>query len=263
MGAAEGICAPVERAEPESSFFSSALPGSEVAHLRGSRVELAADSRRDSRKDDYSRRDSTRREGGLSKGKRFWHDKMQISVASQALFDAAAAGELGTPEGIEAQVDRMLADPKALALVENFAGQWLLIRSLDDHVPDYDTFPAYDDSLRDAFRNEAELFFQEFLKGEIPINQILTAEFTYLNDRLADHYQLPFSGGAQFDSSKASVDAARSIAPKQPRGAKRRATSSKLTSDAARSSALRFRAIDGAVDAVETAAGIHLLYRSA
>ena len=121
------------------------------------------------------------------------------SMPDQALFDAAAAGELDTPEGIEAQIDRMLADPKALALVENFAGQWLLIRSLDDHVPDYETFPAYDDSLRDAFRNEAELFFQEFLKGEIPIDQILTAEFTYLNDRLADHYQLPFSGGAQFE----------------------------------------------------------------
>jgi len=121
------------------------------------------------------------------------------SMPDQALFDAAAAGELDTTEGIAAQVDRMLADPRAMALVENFAGQWLLVRSLDDHVPDYQTFPSYDDTLRDAFRNETELFFQEFLKGELPINEILTAEFTYLNDRLASHYGVPFEGGSQFE----------------------------------------------------------------
>jgi Protein of unknown function (DUF1592)/Protein of unknown function (DUF1588)/Protein of unknown function (DUF1587)/Protein of unknown function (DUF1595)/Ca-dependent carbohydrate-binding module xylan-binding/Protein of unknown function (DUF1585) len=121
------------------------------------------------------------------------------SMPDQALYDAAAAGELDSPEGIAAQVDRMLLDDKALALVDNFAGQWLLIRSLDDHVPDYGEFPEYDDTLRDSFRNEAQLFFGEFLKGDIPLNQILTAEFTYLNDRLATHYGLSFSGGASFE----------------------------------------------------------------
>lgn len=119
------------------------------------------------------------------------------SMPDQALFDAAASGELETAEGIRAQVDRMLADEKALALVENFAGQWLLIRTLDDHVPDYATFADYDDTLRDSFRKETQLFFQEFVKGEIPLNQILTAELTYLNDRLAAHYGLPAPGSAE------------------------------------------------------------------
>jgi hypothetical protein len=64
-------------------------------------------------------------------------------------------------------------------------------------VPDYNTFPGYDDTLRDSFRKETQLFFQEFLKGEIPLNQILTAEFTYLNDRLASHYGLPAPGSAE------------------------------------------------------------------
>jgi hypothetical protein len=121
------------------------------------------------------------------------------SIPDDALHDAAAAGELQTDEGLRAQVVRMLADPKADALVENFAGQWLLIRALDDHVPDYAAFPSYDDALREAFRSEMQLFFREFLLGNHGLDRMLDAGFTHLNDRLATHYGLPFSGGADFE----------------------------------------------------------------
>jgi len=116
------------------------------------------------------------------------------SMPDQELFDAASLGELQDAAGLRATVDRMLADPKAGALVDNFAGQWLLVRALEDHVPDYATYPTYDDTLRDSLREEMRLYFTEFLQGNVPLNKILTAEFTYVNDRLAEHYGLPLPG---------------------------------------------------------------------
>ena len=118
------------------------------------------------------------------------------SMPDEELFNAAATGELQDEAGLRSEVDRMLADDKASALVENFAGQWLLLRALEDHVPDYATYPDYDETLRLSLKQETELFFTEFVLGNIGLNKLLSAEFTYLNDRLATHYNVSFGGGS-------------------------------------------------------------------
>ena len=121
------------------------------------------------------------------------------SMPDAALFDAAANGRLRDDAGMRAEVDRMLADPKAQAMVDNFAGQWLQIRALDDHTPDYETFPEWDAALRDAMRTEAKLFFGEFLEGDAPMDELLLTDFAFLNDRLAQHYGLPFDLGPELE----------------------------------------------------------------
>lgn len=125
------------------------------------------------------------------------------SMPDEALFAAAREGKLQDPAEIEAQVDRMLQDPKADALIDNFAGQWLYTRALDDHQPDYYAFPTWDDDLRASMRQETKLFFREFLRSDLPIPQMLTADFTYIDDRLATHYGLPSPGP---DFTKVTID---------------------------------------------------------
>jgi hypothetical protein len=110
------------------------------------------------------------------------------------LFAAAEAGTLTDPAELERQVRRMLDDPKAIALTDNFAGQWLFIRALGDQDPDYQLFPEYDDELEAAMRAETRRYFQAFLAEDIPMDQFLAADFTYVNDRLAAHYDLPLPG---------------------------------------------------------------------
>jgi hypothetical protein len=121
------------------------------------------------------------------------------SMPDEALFDAAAAGALQDDGELRAQVDRMLSDPKAQAMVDNFAGQWLRIRSLEDHVPDYASFPQWDDTLRDAMREETNLFFREFLVGDASMDEFLLSDFAFLNDRLAEHYGLALDLGAELE----------------------------------------------------------------
>jgi hypothetical protein len=116
------------------------------------------------------------------------------SMPDDELFEAARAGLLQDPVELEAQVRRMLEDPKAEALTDNFAGQWLHTRALDDHVPDYQAFPDWNDELKESMRTETGLFFREFLYGELPVSQMLTADFTFLNDTLAAHYGLESPG---------------------------------------------------------------------
>jgi hypothetical protein len=116
------------------------------------------------------------------------------SMPDDALFAAAAEGRLRDPAEISAQVTRMLNDPKADALVDNFAGQWLYIRALKDHSPDYMLYPSFDEKLREAMREESILFFREFLSGDLGLHDMLNADFTYMNDRLAQHYGLPAVG---------------------------------------------------------------------
>ncbi len=116
------------------------------------------------------------------------------SMPDDALFAAAREGKLQDPVEIEAQVARMLLDPRADALIDNFAGQWLFTRALDDHQPDYYAFPTWDEDLRAAMRQETKLFFREFLRNDQPIPEMLTADFTFINDRLATHYGLPSPG---------------------------------------------------------------------
>jgi hypothetical protein len=119
------------------------------------------------------------------------------SMPDQILYEAAAAGRLSDEAGLRDEVDRMLQDEKAQALVDNFAGQWLRIRALEDHVPDYQAFPEWDDALKNAMREEARLFFSEFLRGDAPLSELLLTDFTYLDDRLASHYGLPVQPGPE------------------------------------------------------------------
>ena len=116
------------------------------------------------------------------------------SMPDEELFKAAASGELRDPKGIEKQVARMIADPKSDRFVESFAGQWLYTRALKNHQPDYNWFPTFDDALRNAMRRETELFLREFLRTDLPVSKLLNADFTFVNDRLAEHYGLPPQG---------------------------------------------------------------------
>ncbi|MBZ4330995.1 DUF1592 domain-containing protein [Corallococcus sp. AS-1-12] len=110
------------------------------------------------------------------------------SMPDEALLQAAEAGHLHEPEVLEAQVRRMLADPKAHALVDNFAGQWLYTRALDFAQPE--SRYGFDEPLRQAMRQEMQLVFQEFVTGDHRLKDLLDAPFTYVNDRLASHYGL-------------------------------------------------------------------------
>ncbi|MRG98087.1 DUF1592 domain-containing protein [Polyangium spumosum] len=120
------------------------------------------------------------------------------SMPDEELFAAAREGKLQDPAEIEAQVERMLADPKAEALVDNFAGQWLFTRALDDHQPDYHAFPKWNATLRESMRQETRLFFEEFLRSDLPIPRMLTADFTYIDQALATHYEIKDFQGEGF-----------------------------------------------------------------
>ncbi|RKI60338.1 DUF1592 domain-containing protein [Corallococcus sp. AB049A] len=114
------------------------------------------------------------------------------SMPDEALLQAAEGGRLHEPEVLEAQVRRMLADPKAHALVDNFAGQWLYTRALDFAQPE--SRYGFDEPLRAAMRQEMQLVFQEFVTSDHRFKDLLDAPFTYVNDRLATHYGLPKPG---------------------------------------------------------------------
>lgn len=116
------------------------------------------------------------------------------SMPDDELFELAAAGELNDPEVIRQQVERMLADPKAEALVDNFAAQWLYLRGLPEHEPDYAVYPDYDQELEAALRTETSLLIREFLFDDLGADHLLTADFTYVNARLAQHYGLDVPG---------------------------------------------------------------------
>ncbi len=118
------------------------------------------------------------------------------TMPDDELFAAAESGELVEPAELERQARRMLDDPKAIALTDNFAGQWLFTRALGDQDPDYALFPEYDDELEAAMRAETRRYFQAFLSEDIPMDQFLVADFTYVNDRLAEHYGLEPVGSA-------------------------------------------------------------------
>nr|MBA3541701.1 DUF1592 domain-containing protein [Deltaproteobacteria bacterium] len=114
------------------------------------------------------------------------------SMPDDALFAAAESGALTSDPGeLERQTRRMLEDPRAVALTDNFAGQWLFTRALGDQDPDYELYPDYDSELEAAMRAETRRYFQAFLMEDIPMDQFLVADFTYVNDRLATHYGLP------------------------------------------------------------------------
>jgi hypothetical protein len=92
----------------------------------------------------------------------------------------------------------MMADPRASALVENFAGQWLMLRNIRDAAPDPDLFPNFDENLREAFRRETELFIGSQVHDDRGVPELLTANYTFLNERLARHYGVPGVNGTRF-----------------------------------------------------------------
>ncbi len=120
------------------------------------------------------------------------------SIPDDTLLDLADKGKLHDPAVLAEQVRRMLDDKKSDALVTNFAGQWLYLRALAGQKPDPDAFPEFDDTLRQAFRKETELFFQSFLREDRPVTQMLDANYTFVNRRLAEHYGIPNIYGSQF-----------------------------------------------------------------
>lgn len=119
------------------------------------------------------------------------------SMPDAELFALAEAGTLGDPGVLATQVTRMLQDPKADALVQNFAGQWLSLRAVSSAAPDPQTFPEFDDGLRAAMRAESELLFEEVITTGAPLTTLLVADFTYVSDRLAEHYGLAATGSSE------------------------------------------------------------------
>jgi hypothetical protein len=120
------------------------------------------------------------------------------SIPDDELLAVAESGKLEDPDVLEAQVRRMLRDPKAQALPENFAGQWLHLRNLDNIRPNSDEFPDFDNNLRQAFRREAELFFASILNEDRSVLDLMTADYTYVDERLARHYGIPNVYGSRF-----------------------------------------------------------------
>ncbi len=117
------------------------------------------------------------------------------SIPDDELLAAAAAGGLHEPAALERQVRRMLADPRSAALVENFAGQWLKLRELDDALPQD---PGFDAQLRASFRRETELLFEHVLREDRSVLELLTARYTFLDERLARHYGIDGVAGSYF-----------------------------------------------------------------
>ena len=120
------------------------------------------------------------------------------SIPDDQLIDLAAQGKLRDPAVLEAQVKRMLADPKSEAMTVNFTGQWLSLRSLKTSEPVVNIFPDFDDNLRAAYQREIELFFDSVVREDRSVIDLLTANYTYVNERLAKQYGIPNIYGSQF-----------------------------------------------------------------
>ncbi len=145
---------------------------------------------------------------GLSEGKSYRISDLALasrlsfflwsSVPDDELIDLAVHGKLRDPATLEKQVRRMLADPKSEALITNFTGQWLGVRSLKTSEPVVNLFPDFDDNLRAAFQGEIELFFGSIVRGDRSVLDLLTADYTFVNERLAKHYGIPNIYGPQF-----------------------------------------------------------------
>jgi hypothetical protein len=120
------------------------------------------------------------------------------SIPDEPLLDVAERGRLRDATVMAAQVRRMLADPRAEALTKNFAGQWLQIRNIRSSGPDKNDFPDFDDNLRQAFEEELNLFFGSIVREDRSVLDLLTADYTFANERLAVHYGIPYVYGSHF-----------------------------------------------------------------
>jgi hypothetical protein len=120
------------------------------------------------------------------------------SIPDGELLDLAIGRELSDPKVLKAQVERMLNDEKSSALITNFSGQWLALRNLDGIVPDPAAFPDFDHNLRQALARETELLFNAIVRENRSVLDILEADFTFVNERLARHYGISGVYGEQF-----------------------------------------------------------------
>ena len=120
------------------------------------------------------------------------------SIPDDELLDVAVNGTLHEPGVLEAQTRRMLADRRADALIHNFGGQWLYLRNVRALTPDEDRFPDFGEGLRLAFQRETELFFESILREDRSVLDFLTADYTFINERLARHYGIPNVYGSHF-----------------------------------------------------------------
>jgi hypothetical protein len=120
------------------------------------------------------------------------------SMPDQRLFDLAQSGELKKHSVLAAEAKRMLADPKSRALVDNFAGQWLQLRDVSRLMPDPEKYPDFDGELRTAMRRETEMFFEAMIRDDRSVLEFLSADYTYVNERLARHYGIDEVTGDEF-----------------------------------------------------------------
>ena len=120
------------------------------------------------------------------------------SIPDETLLAVAEQGKLKDPATLDAQVRRMLADPKSQAMVDNFAGQWLQLRNVRNVQPNSDLFPDFDDNLRQGFKRETELFFESVMREDRPVLDLMTANYTFVNERVARHYGIPGVFGSRF-----------------------------------------------------------------
>ncbi len=120
------------------------------------------------------------------------------SIPDDELRELAIDGRLQQPQVLEAQVRRMLADERSESLIRNFADQWLYLRNLESFIPDMRLFPDFDDNLRQALRRETELFFESIVREDRSVLDLIKADYTYLNERLAKHYGIPHVYGSRF-----------------------------------------------------------------
>jgi mono/diheme cytochrome c family protein len=120
------------------------------------------------------------------------------SIPDETLIDLASRGRLHEPAILEEQTRRMLSDPRSDAFVENFAGQWLHLRNLENIHPNTDEFPDFDNDLRLGFIREAQLFFASIMREDRNVMDLLTADYTFVNERLARHYGIPQVYGSRF-----------------------------------------------------------------
>jgi hypothetical protein len=120
------------------------------------------------------------------------------TMPDEELFGVASRGELRKPDILDAQVRRMLKDPRSKALSENFAGQWLQLRNIRTLSPDQGFFPGWDEALRNGMIGEAEAFFEHIVRNDRSVLEFLDADYTFLNDRMARHYDIKGVTGSEF-----------------------------------------------------------------
>ncbi|MBV9400954.1 MAG: DUF1592 domain-containing protein [Bryobacterales bacterium] len=133
------------------------------------------------------------------------------SIPDDELLELAIRGKLHQPAVLEQQTRRMLQDPRSRALVANFAGQWLYLRELKNSVPDSREFPDFDDNLRQAFQRETEMLFESVLREDRSVLDLLNADYTFVNERLAKHYGIPGIYGPDFRRVPVPIDARRGL----------------------------------------------------